>query len=173
MKSAEEGYDAVQKVYPDHKVGLLHGRMHPDEKKAVMDEFKQNNIQILVATTVIEVGVDVPNATMMIIRHAERFGLSQLHQLRGRIGRGQQSSMCYFISDAKSENAQKRLHSMCSTTDGFKIAEYDLMIRGPGDVLGTRQSGLPDFKLAHLIQDEAVLLEAKNKQVRLLNWILI
>ena len=101
LKSAEEGYAAIQKVYPEHKVGLLHGRMHPDEKKAVMDEFKQNNIQILVATTVIEVGVDVPNATMMIIRHAERFGLSQLHQLRGRIGRGQQASTCFFYFRCK------------------------------------------------------------------------
>tara|TARA_A100001015_G_scaffold266202_1_gene315159 strand:- start:5610 stop:7682 length:2073 start_codon:yes stop_codon:yes gene_type:complete len=163
LKSAEEGYENVSKVFPKQKVGLIHGRMHPDEKKTIMDQFKSNEIQILVSTTVIEVGVDVPNATIMIIRHAERFGLSQLHQLRGRIGRGKKASICYFISEAKTENAQKRLHSMCSTTDGFKIAEYDLMIRGPGDILGTRQSGLPDFKLANLIQDEKVLLKAKEE----------
>lgn len=168
LKSAQEGFETIKKIFPDHQVSLIHGKMSPDEKKEIMDKFKSNESQILVSTTVIEVGVDVPNATVMIIMDAERFGLSQLHQLRGRIGRGKKESRCYFISDTKTENAQKRLQCMCSTSDGFKIAEYDLTIRGPGDILGTRQSGLPDFNLANLVQDEAMLLKAKSEASKII-----
>ncbi|RAP32108.1 DNA helicase RecG [Candidatus Marinamargulisbacteria bacterium SCGC AG-414-C22] len=168
LKSAEEGFETMKKTFPEYQIGLLHGRMSPDEKQSIMQRFKNNEIQLLVSTTVIEVGIDVPNATVMMIRHAERFGLSQLHQLRGRIGRGGNQSFCYLISDMKSENAAKRLKSMAATTDGFKIAEYDLMIRGPGDVLGTRQSGIPDFKMANLIADEQLLQQARNEAVAIL-----
>lgn len=163
LKSAEEGYEELKNTwFSAYKVGLLHGRMSASEKAKVMSEFKSGQLQVLVATTVIEVGVDVSNATVMVIQHAERFGLSQLHQLRGRVGRSEKSSYCFLISEAKSESSQKRIKAMVSTTDGFKIAEYDLKIRGPGDMLGTRQSGLPDFKIGDMIQDEHLLIRAQK-----------
>ncbi|MAQ64949.1 MAG: ATP-dependent DNA helicase RecG [Actinobacteria bacterium] len=167
LKSAVDGFESIDIIFKEYQVGLIHGRMKPDEKNEIMKEFKDNKIQILVSTTVIEVGVDVPNATIMVIQDADRFGLSQLHQLRGRIGRGGKQSYCFLISKSNSDQAKKRFKAITDTADGFKIAEYDLKIRGPGDVLGTRQAGLPQFQLADLLRDEQVLLLARKvaKQV--------
>ena len=169
LKSAIEGHETIQKTFPECSVALIHGRMKAQEKDEIMTQFKENKIQILVSTTVIEVGIDVPNASVMIIQHAERFGLSQLHQLRGRIGRGGQQSYCYLITNSKSELARQRLTAMAQTTDGFEIAELDLKIRGPGDLLGTKQAGVPDFYLADLIQDEKVLLLARKVAKKVMN----
>ncbi len=156
-------------VFPSLRVGLLHGRMSPDEKEAVMALFKQNELDILVSTTVIEVGIDVPNATLMIIEHAERFGLSQLHQLRGRVGRGNASSRCILLTAGRlSEDGEKRLKVIESTNDGFRIAEADLEIRGPGDFLGTRQAGMPDFRVANILRDGAILEQARQAAFDLL-----
>lgn len=164
LKDATAGYEKLQKRFPDFTVGLLHGRMKSDEKDAVMKSFIENETQILVSTTVIEVGVDVPNASIMIIEHAERFGLSQLHQLRGRIGRGERQSYCILMPDVKVSKAGAfRLKTMEETNDGFKIAEADLKLRGPGDFLGTKQSGLPDFKVADIVEDQFILAQAKEK----------
>jgi ATP-dependent DNA helicase RecG len=150
-------------VFPNLRVGLLHGRMSPDDKESVMSAFKARNLDILVSTTVIEVGIDVPNATLMIIEHAERFGLSQLHQLRGRVGRGSAKSRCILMTPGRmSEDGEKRLRVMESTTDGFRIAEADLEIRGPGDFLGTRQSGMPDFRVANILRDSELLEYARQ-----------
>lgn len=158
-----------QQVFPGLRVGLLHGRMTPDEKEAVMSAFKSRDVDILVATTVIEVGIDVPNATLMIIEHAERFGLSQLHQLRGRVGRGSAQSRCILLTPGRlSEDGEKRLRVMESTSDGFRIAEADLEIRGPGDFLGTRQSGMPDFRVANILRDGALLELARQAAFELL-----
>ena len=151
-------------IFPEFKIGLLHGRMKTVEKDAVMNSFRQGDIQLLVATTVIEVGVDVPNATVMMVEHADRFGLSQLHQLRGRVGRGADKSYCLLIpSDHYSEDAARRLNVMVQTEDGFRIAEADLEIRGPGDFLGTRQAGLPDFRVASLLRDQRILESARQE----------
>lgn len=151
-------------VFADLKVGLLHGRLDPDLKDQVMRMFQKGELQILVATTVIEVGVDVPNATAMIIEHAERFGLAQLHQLRGRIGRGAAKSYCILMTGGKvSEEGQKRLDAMVRTNDGFKIAELDLELRGPGEFFGTRQAGLPSFRVANIIRDGQLLEAAKHE----------
>ena len=150
-------------IFPDCHVGLIHGKMKEKEKDEVMKEFMENKIQILVSTTVIEVGIDVPRASLMVIEHAERFGLSQLHQLRGRVGRRDIPSNCILLTDYKcSADARKRLKVMEKTTDGFVIAEEDLAIRGPGDFLGTRQSGLPDFRIASIIRDARILNDAKE-----------
>jgi len=147
-----------QTVFPNHRVGLLHGRMKADEKENVMRSFRRGDVQVLVSTTVIEVGVDVPNATVMVVEHAERFGLSQLHQLRGRVGRGSAQATCILIAPYhRGEAAYRRLQTMIGTTDGFKIAEVDLELRGPGEFLGTRQSGLPDFRVANLVRDTRLL----------------
>ena len=152
-----------QDVFADATVGLVHGRMAQDEKEQVMRQFAANAVQILVATTVIEVGIDVPNASVMLIEHAERFGLSQLHQLRGRIGRGNTHSLCMLLADYRqSEDARRRLRVMEETADGFRIAEEDFAIRGPGDFMGTRQSGLPDFRIAHIGRDVKILGEART-----------
>lgn len=152
-----------QYIFPDISVGLIHGKMKSDDKDRVMTAFRDGEIQLMVATTVIEVGVDVPNASVMIIEHADRFGLSQLHQLRGRVGRGADQSYCILIaSENYTKDAAKRLQVMESTQDGFKIAEADLAIRGPGDFLGTRQAGLPDFRVANLIKDISILEQARQ-----------
>ncbi|MDA3904085.1 MAG: ATP-dependent DNA helicase RecG [Desulfuromusa sp.] len=151
-------------IFPEFNVGLLHGQMKTAEKDAVMNSFRHGDVQLLVATTVIEVGVDVPNATVMMIEHADRFGLSQLHQLRGRVGRGAEKSYCLLIpSEHYSEDAARRLRVMVETEDGFRIAEADLEIRGPGDFLGTRQAGLPDFRVASLLKDIRILESARQE----------
>lgn len=163
LKDATAGFEKLKKQFANYKVGLLHGRLSSAEKDQVMKDFINNDIQVLVSTTVIEVGVDVPNATIMIVEHAERFGLSQLHQLRGRIGRGQRQGYCILVYGQKvSKEAQFRLNTMAQTTDGFKIAEADLKLRGPGDFLGTRQSGLPEFRVADIIEDQWILEQAKT-----------
>ena len=170
LKDATRMADHLQKeVFPDFRVGLLHGRMRSEEKEAIMMAFKDGQIQILVATTVVEVGIDVPNASVMVIEHAERFGLSQLHQLRGRIGRGQHPSKCILLAQYRSsEDARTRLRAMERTTDGFQIAEEDLALRGPGELMGVRQSGLPDFRVAHLVRDTPILIEARKEAFRLI-----
>ncbi len=150
-------------------VGLLHGRMKPGEKERIMQAFSENRIQVLVSTTVIEVGVDVPNAVCMVIENAERFGLSQLHQLRGRVGRGSEQSYCVLVSDAKNPDTKQRLEVITKTTDGFKIAEEDLKLRGPGDFFGTRQSGLPTLKMANMMTDMVILEKAKNAAAEILS----
>jgi ATP-dependent DNA helicase RecG len=171
LRNATEMYENLRgEIFPEFKVGLLHGKMKPDEKEAVMSDFSANKIQILVATTVIEVGVDVPNASVMLIEHAERFGLSQLHQLRGRVGRGAAESYCILLAQfSKTKEAKERLKIMEETTDGFKIAEKDLEIRGPGELMGTRQSGLPEFRIANIIRDQKILEAAKGEVNYLLN----
>ncbi|HBG07426.1 MAG TPA: DNA helicase RecG, partial [Geobacter sp.] len=154
----------AQDVFSDLRVAVLHGRMSAAEKEAVMTSFKVGEIDILVATTVIEVGIDVPNATVMVIEHAERFGLSQLHQLRGRVGRGSERSRCILLAgDKRSEDGAKRLEVMEQSSDGFVIAEADLQIRGPGDFLGTRQAGLPELKVADILRDGGVLEQARKE----------
>lgn len=170
LKAATQMAEHLQQdIFPGFRIGLLHGRMTPDEKEQVMGAFKGQEIDILVATTVIEVGIDVPNATVMVIEHAERFGLSQLHQLRGRVGRGVHSSRCILLTGGKlSESGERRLRVMETTNDGFKIAEADLEIRGPGDFLGTRQSGMPDFRVANILRDGALLEQARQAAYTLL-----
>ena len=156
-------------VFPNFRVGLIHGRMKQEEKDSVMDEFRKGSIHILVSTTVIEVGVDVPNASIMVVEHAERFGLSQLHQLRGRVGRGDEQSYCILLAgDKRSTEARERLAIMEETNDGFKVAEKDLEIRGPGEVMGTRQSGLPAFRIGNVVRDYAILESAKREAEHLL-----
>lgn len=164
LKDATKMAEHLQKdIFPDYGVGLIHGKMKDKEKDSVMRDFLDNKIAILVATTVIEVGIDVPRASLMVIEHAERFGLSQLHQLRGRVGRRDIPSSCILLADYKvSADARKRLKVMEKTTDGFALAEEDLAIRGPGDFLGTRQSGLPDFRVASIIRDARILNDAKE-----------
>ncbi len=155
-------------VFSDLRVGLLHGQMKPLEKEEVMDQFRKHELDVLVSTTVIEVGVDVPNASIMVIEDANRFGLTQLHQLRGRVGRGDQESYCVLIADAKSQDARERMDTMVETTDGFKIAEVDLRLRGPGELAGTAQSGNRDFKIADLVQDGKLLEVARQAAMRLI-----
>ncbi len=163
LKSATESFEKMKAQYPDFRWGLLHGKMKPEEKENVMTAFRHNQIQILVSTTVIEVGVDVPNAVIMVIEHAERFGLSQLHQLRGRVGRGALKSYCIFGAASRlSREAKQRLNLMCETEDGFAIAEADLQWRGAGEFLGAKQSGALGFRWADLVRDEEILLEARS-----------
>ena len=169
LKNAQDEFEKIKKLFPEFKVGLLHGRMKAAEKDEVMKSFRRGEIHILVATTVIEVGVDVPNANLMIIEHTERFGLSQLHQLRGRVGRGEHKSYCVLLLGfAVSDEARARAEIMERTNDGFKIAEADLELRGPGEFLGTRQSGLPGFKMANLVRDVRLLQDARQAAFELI-----
>ncbi|HTK82797.1 MAG TPA: helicase-related protein, partial [Bacteroidota bacterium] len=183
LKAATEGYERLSnETFSDLRLGLIHGKMPTDEKDSVMIAFKERKLDILVATTVIEVGIDVPNATVMMIEHAERFGLSQLHQLRGRVGRGSDQSYCILMTpnwmsksiarpltstpemhEEEEFKATKRLQTMLATADGFKIAEIDLQLRGPGDFFGTRQSGLPELHLANLVTDGEILTMARKE----------
>ncbi len=163
LPSAEEVYDELRfGIFQGVPCGLVHGRMKPAEKEQIMQDFYEDKIKLLVATTVIEVGVNVPNASIMVIEHAERFGLAQLHQLRGRIGRGEYKSYCILVSDMKTENAKERLKIMATTSDGFKLAEADLKMRGPGQFFGTLQHGLPDLKIADVLGDMDILFKARE-----------
>jgi ATP-dependent DNA helicase RecG len=168
LKSAITGKEALEKMFPEFRIGLVHGRMKSQEREAVMLAFKKKEIDILVSTTVIEVGVDVPNATLMLIIHAERFGLAQLHQLRGRVGRGRDQSYCLLLAyDPLSEEARRRLEVMVRSNNGFVIAEEDLNIRGPGEFFGTRQSGLPDLKIANIVRDADLIEIARREAFKL------
>ncbi len=163
LKNAMDQYEKLKSHYKDVKWGILTGRMGAEEKSSVMNQFRNKEIDVLVSTTVIEVGVDVPNANVMVIEHAERFGLSQMHQLRGRVGRGSEKSYCVIVLGERfSKEAKERANIMANTSDGFQIAEKDLELRGPGEFLGRRQSGLPSFKVAHLVRDSEILSLAKK-----------
>ena len=169
LNAVKSYYEDIAKAYlPDRRVGLMHGKLKPKEKAEVMNDFKSGRLDALVSTTVIEVGVDVPNATVMVIENAERYGLSALHQLRGRVGRGAAESWCFLVSDNASESVQKRLKFLCSTSDGFAVAQYDLETRGPGDFFGNRQHGLPTLQIADLINDTRTLHAAQSEAVALL-----
>lgn len=167
----QAGYEAIERSFPppEYSIGVVHGRMKAEEKDYTMNCFKKNQIQILLSTTVIEVGIDVPNATVMVIENAERFGLSQLHQLRGRVGRGGNQSYCILMSKYElSTEGRKRLDAMVETNDGFEIANFDLQLRGPGDLQGTRQSGMLDFKIADLTKDEKLVAYTRNYAMQIL-----
>ena len=169
VKAATAWADTLgQTVFPDLRIALIHGQMKGSEKEAVMASFARGEADVLVATTVIEVGVDVPNATLMVVEDADRFGLSQLHQLRGRVGRGGNKSYCILTSQNRNPDTLQRLKALCKTTDGFKIAEEDLKMRGPGDFFGSRQSGLPTFRVANLSMDLQTL---KDAQAASAQWI--
>ena len=168
VKAATEMADHLQQeIFPQYRVGLLHGRMKADAKDRVMKAFAAGDLQILVSTTVVEVGVDVANASVMLVEHAERFGLSQLHQLRGRVGRDQYQSYCFLLYQYPlSDEARERLKAMTDTTDGFEIAERDLRLRGPGDFFGTRQAGVPTFRMIDLVRDHELLEVAQREAAR-------
>ena len=164
MKAAQQMHEHLSReVFPDIRVGLLHGRLPPSEKEAAMDDFKKGRTKILVSTTVIEVGVDVPNATVMLIEQAERFGLAQLHQLRGRVGRGAEQSYCILVTEKLNDAARQRIRTLVDSNDGFHIAEMDLKLRGPGEFFGTKQSGLPSLRIANILRDEEILQVARRE----------
>ncbi len=170
LQDAITGREELESMLPEYRIGLIHGKMKPHEKEEVMSQFKSGKIDVLVSTTVIEVGVDVPNATVMVVFHAERFGLSQLHQLRGRVGRGAHKSYCLLLAHGRlTEEARKRLYCMIKYNDGFRIAEEDFKIRGPGELFGTRQSGMPDLRVADLLRDGRILAAARKEAFSLVN----
>ena len=167
IKAVVKEFENLQKTFAPYRVELLHGRLKSAEKEAVMASFRTNKAQVLLATALIEVGVDVPNATVMLIENAERFGLAQLHQLRGRIGRGAHDSFCILVSAADNKEAQERLKVLAESNDGFKIAEADLKLRGPGELLGQQQSGAPNFRFGDLATDWELIKQAREVAVRL------
>jgi ATP-dependent DNA helicase RecG len=168
LASAVETFEKTRAAFPQYRVGLVHGRLKTQERQELMEQFRAGGLHVLVATAVIEVGVDVPNATVMLIEHPERFGLAQLHQLRGRIGRSDRQSYCILITPNESAaESSERLRYFVQTTDGFKLAEKDLELRGPGEIMGTRQHGLPDLRVADLLRDREVLLRARDDAFRL------
>jgi len=169
LKAAEEMHKELKKVFKKFNVGLIHGRLKQKQQDEIMQEFKKGKVHMLVATSVLEVGMDVSNACVMIIEHAERFGLSQLHQLRGRIGRGEHQSHCLLIADPKSEAALMRIKAITKLTDGFAIAEEDLLIRGPGEFFGKRQSGLSELRIANPITQMHSLRAAREEAIKLLH----
>ena len=166
MKAAQKMYEHLSKeVFPSLSVGLMHGRLGSDEKEAVMQRFKEGHVQILVSTTVIEVGVDVPNASVMLVEQAERFGLAQLHQLRGRVGRGAAQSYCILVTEKMNDTARQRIRTLVESTDGFYISEMDLKLRGPGEFFGTKQAGLPSLRVANILRDAEILEIARREAV--------
>jgi ATP-dependent DNA helicase RecG len=166
MKAAQKEYEHLAKeVFPEIAVGLMHGRLGSDEKEEAMRRFKEGQTRILVSTTVIEVGVDVPNASVMVVEQAERFGLSQLHQLRGRVGRGAAQSYCLLVTDKVNDTARERIRTLVDSTDGFYIAEMDLKLRGPGEFFGTKQSGVPSLRIANILRDGELLDIARREAV--------
>ena len=169
LKSAQSTFDDLKKNdLKGYRLALLHGKMKNGEKDTIMEAFQKGDIDVLVSTTVIEVGINVPNSSIMVIEHAERFGLAQLHQLRGRVGRGQYQSYCFLHSDSTGKIPMERIKMMTTTNDGFKIADKDLEIRGPGEFLGVRQHGVPEFKIADLLKHQKILIEAQNEAKRLI-----
>jgi ATP-dependent DNA helicase RecG len=169
LKAAVKMFAELKEIYPRYRVGLLHGKMKSEEKEQVMRDLSRGDIRLLVSTTVIEVGIDVSNATVILIEHAERFGLAQLHQLRGRVGRGAAQAYCYLMAHfPMSEDSKHRLNAMVKSADGFFIAEEDLSIRGPGEFFGTRQSGLPELRVANILRDAKVLEEARDAAFKLI-----
>ncbi|MED9961915.1 MAG: helicase-related protein, partial [Bacteroidales bacterium] len=170
-KSVMEIYENYKKnIFPDLRVEYLHGKMKPKEKDAIMEEFNAGNIDILISTTVIEVGVNVPNSNIMIIENAERFGLAQLHQLRGRVGRGQEQSYCILrTKDELSQEGLFRINTMCATNNGFEIAQADLQLRGPGNIAGTQQSGVLDLKIADIVLDEPLMVQVKDLATQIIS----
>jgi len=166
-KAAAAEFEKWERVFAPHRCELLHGRIPPDEKEAIMGRFRRNETQVLVATTVIEVGVDVANATLMLIENAERFGLAQLHQLRGRIGRGTHKSYCVLIHAADTPEGVEKMKTLEATSNGFEIAEADLRLRGPGDILGTDQSGLPPLKIGDVLADTELMQLARTTALHL------
>ena len=170
VRAAEELYEELAgEIFPERRVGLLHGRMKAAEKREVMAAFREGKIEVLVATVVVEVGVDVPNASAIIIEGAERFGLSQLHQLRGRVCRGLHPPKCFLIGEPKTDDGRSRLEALCEHQDGFKLSEVDLAIRGEGTLFGSRQSGMPDLKVAKLLRDLEILVEARREAFDLIS----
>ena len=170
LKSVQELYELYSKeIFPEYKVEYIHGKMRPKDKDMIMQKFKNKEIDILISTTVIEVGVDVPNSNVMVIENAERFGLAALHQLRGRVGRGEYQSYCILKYEGKSENVRKRMKVMCETNDGFVISEKDLELRGAGDFFGTMQHGLPEFKIANLFEDIETLKMVQSVAIKILS----
>jgi ATP-dependent DNA helicase RecG len=164
LKAAEKGYEQLNRdVFSEYTLALLHGRMKNEEKERIMKEFSQGEIDILVSTTVIEVGVDNPNANLMIIENAERYGLTQIHQLRGRVGRGENNGICVLVQRNITEKAEQRLDILCSTSDGFEISRADLKLRGPGEFFSDKQHGYPKMKIADLIRDKKILEEARKE----------
>jgi ATP-dependent DNA helicase RecG len=169
IKAAEKMFlHLSEKVFPKTRVGLLHGRLSASVKETIMREFQSGEIKILVATTVIEVGVDVPNASVMVIEQAERFGLAQIHQLRGRVGRGAQQSYCVLVTSKLGDVARERIRTLVESSDGFYIAEMDMRLRGPGEFFGTRQSGVPGLRFANLLRDTEILEQARAEAQRLI-----
>jgi ATP-dependent DNA helicase RecG len=165
--SATAEHQRLAAVLPELRVGLIHGQLRPPEKEAVMSSFREGEIDVLVSTTVIEVGIDVPNATVMVIEDADRFGLSQLHQLRGRVGRGSHRGVCLLIADPTTDEGEERLLAMAASNDGFRLAEEDMRIRGQGTVFGSRQSGMADFRVADLVRDVDLLMAARKEAFRM------
>ena len=164
MKAAQAMFTELSEdVFPDFTVGLLHGRLGTAEKEAAMQAFKLGETKILVSTTVIEVGVDVPNATVMVIEQSERFGLSQLHQLRGRVGRGSEQSFCLLVTEKLGDSGKERIRTLVDSQDGFVIAEMDLKLRGPGELFGTKQSGMPSLRIANILRDPDILAAAREE----------
>ena len=170
LQNAEEVFEKLKKYFGEqYRIGLLHGKLKPAEKENIMKKFVKHEYDILVSTTVIEVGVDVPNASVMMILDADRFGLAQLHQLRGRVGRGSRKSYCFLVADPTGDYGKERMKTMVDTLDGFVIAQRDLELRGPGDVLGTAQAGLPEFKVGDPVRDLKILQIAQQEAARIIN----